>query len=69
MDRFQRDEWLKPIEVAQVAKLSKVDVMRRFREGTGPRCVGRGKLRRSKASWVDAWIQNGFQQPTEARTA
>jgi hypothetical protein len=55
------DPWLKPREAAERANLSVDNFLKRIRNGTGPRVVGQHKLMRCRASWVDAWVANGFK--------
>jgi len=55
------DPWLTPREAAERAKLSLGFLLRATRNGNGPRMVGKRKLMRCRASWVDAWVANGFK--------
>jgi hypothetical protein len=55
------DPWLKPREAAEHASLSVDNFLKRIRNGTGPRVAGKHKLIRCRASWIDAWVTNGFK--------
>jgi hypothetical protein len=61
------DRWLKPKEAAQHAGLSVDNFLKRIRKGTGPRVAGQHKLMRCRASWIDAWVANGFRPVAEGR--
>lgn len=50
------DEWLKvPAEAAAYAKCSQSTIKRASSAGKLP-TIGRGRLRRTRKSWVDAWL-------------
>ena len=61
------DTWLKPREAAGRANLSVDNFLKRIRNGTGPRIVGKHKLMRCRASWVDIWVTNGFRPVVEGQ--
>jgi hypothetical protein len=61
------DPWLKPREAAERANLSVDNFLKRIRNGSGPRVVGKHKLMRCRPSWIDAWVANGFK-PVDAES-
>jgi hypothetical protein len=54
------DPWLTPREAAERARLCIDNFLLRCRKGIGPRCVGRRRLMRFRASEIDAWVAAGF---------
>ena len=61
------DPWLKPREAAERANLSVDNFLMRIRNGSGPRVVGKHKLMRFRASWIDAWVANSFRPVVEGQ--
>jgi len=59
------DSWLKPRQAAERANLSVDNFLKRIRNGTGPRVVGKHKLMRCRRSWIDTWVTDGFRPVVE----